>query len=43
MPAIFGWIEIVAGIVSLLLVGWFFIELLRGRVSLRRLRGSGWP
>ncbi|WP_454658795.1 hypothetical protein [Bosea beijingensis] len=42
MPTIFGWIEIVAGIVSLLLVGCFFIELLRSRISLRRLRGSGW-
>lgn len=49
MQALFGWvqagfsgIEIAGGIISLLLVAWFFIELLRGRISLRRLRGSGW-
>jgi hypothetical protein len=49
MPALFswawtgfGWIEIVGGVISLFLVAWFFIELLRGRISLRRLRGRGW-
>ena len=26
MPAIFGWVEIVGGIISLFLVAWFFIE-----------------
>ncbi len=38
----FGWTEIVGGIISLFLVAWFFIELSRGRISLRRLRGRGW-
>lgn len=37
-----SWIEIVVGIISLFLVIWFFIELLRGRMSFRRLRSSGW-
>lgn len=48
MGAIFGaaqagyaWIEIVGGVVSLSLIAWFFIELLRGRMSLRRLRDNG--
>jgi hypothetical protein len=32
----FGWIEIAGGIISLFLIAWFFIGLLRDRISLQR-------
>lgn len=42
VQATFSWIEIAGGVVSLFLLVWFFIQLFRGRVSLRAMRERGW-